>query len=51
MLNPSPYLYHVKSAEKTTIGASPEMLIRVDEGTVETFPIAGTCGVADSRRK
>ena len=24
------------------------MLIRVDEGTVETFPIAGTCGVADS---
>ena len=48
MLNPSPYLYHVKSAEKTTIGASPEMLIRVDEGTVETFPIAGTCGVADS---
>ena len=41
-LNPSPYLYHVKMNDKTTIGASPEMLIRVTNDKVETFPIAGT---------
>ena len=50
-LNPSPYLYHIKSAQRTTIGASPEMLIRVDAGTVETFPIAGTCKVTDSTKE
>lgn len=41
-LNPSPYMYHIKHAEKTFIGASPEMLIRVTKDKVETFPIAGT---------
>ncbi len=41
-LNPSPYLYHVKMNDKITIGASPEMLIRVTTDQVETFPIAGT---------
>ena len=41
-MNPSPYLYHMKMNEKTIIGASPEMLIRVTGDVVETFPIAGT---------
>jgi len=41
-LNPSPYLYHLKMNKKITIGASPEMLIRVTNDLVETFPIAGT---------
>ena len=41
-MNPSPYLYHMKMKEKTIIGASPEMLIRVTGDVVETFPIAGT---------
>ncbi|GBF24094.1 anthranilate synthase component 1 [archaeon MnTg01] len=41
-MNPSPYLYHMKMDEKTIIGASPEMLIRVTGNVVETFPIAGT---------
>jgi len=41
-LNPSPYLYHLKMNNKITIGASPEMLIRVTNDLVETFPIAGT---------
>ena len=46
-LNPSPYLYHLKMNEKTVIGSSPEMLLRVTNDQVETFPIAGTRKVTD----
>ena len=46
-LNPSPYLYHIKMNEKTVIGSSPEMLLRVTNDQVETFPIAGTRKVTD----
>ena len=41
-LNPSPYMYHLKQDSKTIIGASPEMLVRITNDKVETFPIAGT---------
>jgi len=41
-LNPSPYLYHLKMGKKIIIGSSPEMLLRVTNDQVETFPIAGT---------
>ncbi|MDH3192380.1 MAG: anthranilate synthase component I family protein [Nitrosopumilus sp.] len=41
-LNPSPYMYHLKQDSKITIGASPEMLVRITNDKVETFPIAGT---------
>lgn len=41
-LNPSPYLYHIKTGGRTVMGASPEMLIRITGDQVETFPIAGT---------
>lgn len=40
--NPSPYMYYLKNGERRLVGASPEMLVRVDGGRVETFPIAGT---------
>jgi anthranilate synthase component 1 len=40
--NPSPYMYYLKHDERRLVGASPEMLARVDGGRVETFPIAGT---------
>ena len=46
-LNPSPYLYHMKMNEKIVIGSSPEMLLRVTNDQVETFPIAGTRKVTD----
>ena len=46
-LNPSPYLYHMKMNEKTVIGSSPEMLLRVTNDQVETFPIAGTRKITD----
>lgn len=50
-LNPSPYLYHMKIGNKVTIGASPEMLIRVTDDVVETFPIAGTRKITDNEEK
>lgn len=41
-LNPSPYLYYLDLGEFQVIGSSPEMLVRVEDGMVETCPIAGT---------
>jgi anthranilate synthase component I len=41
-INPSPYMYHLKLGEQEIIGSSPEMLVRVENRMVETFPIAGT---------
>ena len=50
-LNPSPYLYHLKMNKKTVIGSSPEMLLRVTNDYVETFPIAGTRKVSNDELK
>ncbi len=50
-LNPSPYMYHMKQGDKVTIGASPEMLIRVTDDIVETFPIAGTRKIVDDENR
>jgi len=50
-LNPSPYLYHIKMGKKITIGSSPEMLLRVTNDQVETFPIAGTRKISDDETK
>ena len=41
-INPSPYMYFLKAGDRQIIGSSPEMLVRVDNRVVETFPIAGT---------
>ena len=50
-LNPSPYLYHMKLDQKTIIVSSPEMLIRVTDDQIETFPIAGTRKITESEEK
>ncbi len=42
MVNPSPYMYFLKDGRAAVAGASPEMLVRVEGGRVETRPIAGT---------
>ncbi len=42
LINPSPYMYYLKFNEYCIVGSSPEMLARVEEGIVETCPIAGT---------
>jgi anthranilate synthase component I len=41
-INPSPYMFLMRTAECTLVGASPEMLVRVTDRKVETRPIAGT---------
>lgn len=42
VINPSPYMYYFKFDRYRIVGASPEMLVRVEDGVVETCPIAGT---------
>jgi anthranilate synthase component 1 len=41
-INPSPYMFLLRTADCTLVGASPEMLVRVTDGVAETRPIAGT---------
>ena len=41
-VNPSPYMFFVRMADVSMVGASPEMLVRVEGRKVETHPIAGT---------
>lgn len=43
MVNPSPYMYYIKLDSFDIVGASPEMMVRVEDGIVQTRPIAGTC--------
>ncbi|MDQ3703324.1 MAG: anthranilate synthase component I [Chloroflexota bacterium] len=41
-INPSPYMYFLQLRDTYVVGASPEMLVQVEDGTVRTRPIAGT---------
>jgi len=41
-VNPSPYMFLLRTPECTLVGASPEMLVRVEGDVAETRPIAGT---------
>ncbi|HEX9082762.1 MAG TPA: anthranilate synthase component I family protein, partial [Holophagaceae bacterium] len=41
-LNPSPYAFLLEWEGFALVGASPEMLVRVQDGEAETLPIAGT---------
>ena len=41
-LNPSPYMYFLKLKDIELIGSSPEMLVRCENGLIQTRPIAGT---------
>lgn len=42
MINPSPYMYVLKLCDEVIVGASPELLVRVEGDRVATRPIAGT---------
>ncbi len=50
-INPSPYMYFLKMGDKQIVGSSPEMLVRVDNRVVETFPIAGTRPCAEEAQR
>jgi anthranilate synthase component I len=41
-INPSPYLYYLELGDHAVVGASPEVLVRLEDGTMMVRPIAGT---------
>lgn len=41
-INPSPYLFYLDFDESRIIGSSPEMLVKLEENTLTTRPLAGT---------
>jgi anthranilate synthase component 1 len=41
-LNPSPYMFYFDLGDHHVVGASPEILVRLEGGTVTVRPIAGT---------
>ncbi|MEM7447068.1 MAG: anthranilate synthase component I family protein [Myxococcota bacterium] len=42
IVNPSPYMYFLKLPDVSIAGASPETLVRLEDGVAEVRPIAGT---------
>lgn len=42
MTNPSPYMFYFSSDDIEIAGASPETLVKLENGVLHTFPLAGT---------
>ncbi|MCH7871077.1 MAG: anthranilate synthase component I, partial [Planctomycetes bacterium] len=42
VVNPSPFMFYLKSPETILVGSSPEILCRVEDGVVTNRPLAGT---------
>jgi anthranilate synthase component 1 len=40
--NPSPYMFYFSSDDMELAGASPETLVKLEDGVLHTFPLAGT---------
>lgn len=41
-LNPSPYMFYFSGTDLEAAGASPETLVKLENGVLRTFPLAGT---------
>ena len=41
-LNPSPYMFYISGDDLEIAGASPETLVKLQDGDLYTFPLAGT---------
>ena len=41
-LNPSPYMFYFSGMDLEAAGASPETLVKLEDGVLHTFPLAGT---------
>lgn len=41
-VNPSPYMFYFSSSDMEVAGASPETLVKLENGVLHTFPLAGT---------
>ena len=42
VINPSPFMFYLKSPDVTLVGASPEVMCRVEDSVVTNRPLAGT---------
>lgn len=42
LVNPSPFMFHIRSGDLAVVGSSPELMSRVDNGRAYSRPIAGT---------
>lgn len=51
LLNPSPYTFFLKLGEKTLVGSSPEVMVRLTGSRVEVRPIAGTRPRGDTEQE
>lgn len=40
--NPSPYMFYFSGTDVEVAGASPETLVKLEDGVLQTFPLAGT---------
>ena len=41
-INPSPYMFYFSGTDVEVAGASPETLVKLENGILHTFPLAGT---------
>ena len=41
-INPSPYMFYFSGTDMEVAGASPETLVKLEDGVLHTFPLAGT---------
>ena len=42
VVNPSPFMFYVRTPSVTLVGSSPEVMVRVVDGRVTVRPLAGT---------
>lgn len=42
VVNPSPFMFYVRAGSVTLVGASPEIMCRVENGVITNRPLAGT---------
>lgn len=50
-VNPSPYMFYIDNVDFQIVGASPELLVKSENGRVITHPIAGTVPRGKSREE
>jgi len=42
VINPSPFMFYLKTKDVTLLGSSPEIMVRVEDGKITSRPLAGT---------
>lgn len=50
-MNPSPYMFYFSGTDVEVAGASPETLVKLEDGVLHTFPLAGTRPRGETREE